>query len=453
VDERAASDATPTTPAQPSERQRLFTRLGRSLRSGGMVRGTVVLGGGTAIAQLFTVVAAPFITRLYSPFELGQFGLVVAFLNIVAATLTLRLEMAIVSCPTREEAARVALLAMLIVPFSTVGATAVLFALTVVPVGPYAEIPVAWTLLVPVPLAAIGVVSVLRYWVVRKEDFVPLSQLAVIQSAARGISVIGLGFLQAGALGLFIGDLLGRIAGTTRLLMRELPGILASAGRPAWAGSRTLLSRYWKFPVLSLPSSFVNTLAGALALPLIGHYYGLEAAGYYALVQTVFALPMTVVARSVADVFHGSVATLARDAPDRVASLFLRTAGALGGIGIPIGAMAIVLGPALFPLVFGDQWRTAGYVAAALAPRMVGHMIVSPLSRIVFVYEGQEAKLIFDGALLTLTIAALTGSKLLGLTFLAALAILALADLIAYGLYAGILWRLIRRSTPVEAAL
>jgi O-antigen/teichoic acid export membrane protein len=319
-----------------------------------------------------------------------------------------------------------------------------------VPVGPYAQIPVTWTLLVPIPLAAIGLVSVLRYWVVRRQDYVPLSQIGIIQSAARGVGQVSLGFLQFGALGLLLGDLLGRIAGTTRLLIREVPDIMSSARRPAWRGARSLLMSYWKFPAFSLPSSFIDTLAGVLPLPLIGQFYGLEAAGYYALVQTVFALPFTVVARSVADVFHGRVATLARDAPGQVASLFLRTAGALAGIGLAIGLAVFVLAPALFPFVFGQQWQTAGYVAAVLAPRMVVQLIVSPLSRIVFVYQGQEAKLLFDVAVLTLTIAGLAGAKLLGLPFLAALAILAGTDLVAYGLYCGILWNLIRRSTAGE---
>jgi O-antigen/teichoic acid export membrane protein len=263
-----------------------------------------------------------------------------------------------------------------------------------------------------------------------------------------------MGFLHGGAFGLVLGDLLGRVAGITRLLLRELPDILASAGRPYWRGLgalRALFGRHWKFPIFSLPSSFINTLAGSFALPLVGQFYGLQAGGYYILVQTVFAVPLGIVAGSVADVFHGRVAALARDEPERVASLFLRTAAALGVIGISIGVATIFLGPTAFPIVFGEQWRTAGSVAAVLAPRMVVQMVVSPLSRVIFVYEGQEAKLIFDIALLILTIASLTGANLVGLPFLAALFMLALANLVAYGLYAVILWRLIRRSTRVEA--
>lgn len=417
-----------------------------------MARGTMVLGGGAAAAGVLTALTAPAITRLYSPDQLGQFGLVVGFLNIAAVTLTLRLEMAIVSAPSEEEAGRVALLGMLILPFSTVLATAVLVILIVLPVGPYGALPAAWILLVPIPVAAIGLMGVLRYWVVRRQDYVPLSQLAILQSAARGGSQIGLGFLQIGALGLLLGDLVGRIAGVTRLMALEFPAIVASAGQPAWRGARTLLARYWKFPAFSLPSSFVDTLAGTLALPIISQFYGLEAAGYFVLVETVFSLPMIVVGRSVADVFHGRAAAMARNAPERVAPLFLRTAGTLGVIAIPVGAAALFLAPAAFPLVFGAEWQTAGYVAAALAPRMVVQLIVSPLSRLVFVYEGQEAKLIFDVAVLTLTVTSLTGAHLLGLPFLTALVLLALADLVAYTLYAGILWRLIRRSADVESA-
>lgn len=437
---------------EPSGRRRKRLSLLSRFGADSMVRGTVVLGGGAALAQLLGVAVAPIVTRVYGPSEFGQVGLVVAFINIAAVTLSLRLEMAIVSSPSREEAARVALLALLILPLTTLAATVAFFVLIVLPVGPYANVPVAWTLLLPIPLAAIGLVSVVRYWVVRRQDYVPLSQIAVIQSVVRGAGQVGLGILHFGALGLFLGDLLGRIAGTTRLSIRELPDIVAAAGRPAWYGARSLLLRYWKFPAFSLPSSFIDTLAAVLPLPLIGLFYGLEAAGYYSLVQTVFALPSTLVARSVADVFHGRVAALARDAPGRVAWLFLRTAGALGAIAIPIGVAVFVLGPALFPLVFGEQWQTAGHVAAVLAPRMVVQMIVSPLSRIVFVYQGQEAKLIFDIVVLTLTIAGLTVANLLGLPFVEAMAVLAGTALIAYGVYGGILWHLIRRSTGGDGA-
>ena len=419
---------------------------------GGMARGAVVLGSGTAVAGVLTTLTAPAITRLYDPSELGQYGLLAAFVNIAAVTLTFRLEMAIVSCPSREEAARVALLAMLIVPVMTVLSTTVLLAFIILPIGPYAELPAPWAFLVPIPLGAIGLVSVLRYWVVRREDYVPLSQLAVIQSGVRGIGQAGLGLLQVGALGLFLGDVLGRAAGITRLLFRELPDIAKSAGWPTWRSARAMLARYRHYPALSLPSSFVNTLAGALALPLIGQFYGLDAAGYYLLVQTLFAGPVAVVGLSVADVFHGRVAALARDAPERVASVFLRTAGTLSAIAIPVGAATFLLAPLLFPLIFGSEWQPAGYAAAALAPRMVVHMMVSPLSRIVYVYNGQGSKLIFDVALLSLSVASLTGAKLLNLPLVPALSLFALADVVAYAIYAGILWNLVRRSTRAEGS-
>ena len=432
----------PPTRGLPALR-RLFGR-------GTMARGAAVLGGGTVAAQLVTAITAPAITRLYGPDQFGQFGLVAGFLNIAAVTLTLRLEMAIVSSPSENEAAQVALLGMLILPFSTILATLVLVLLIAVPVGPYGMLPVGWAVLIPIPLGAVGLLEVLRYWVIRRQDYVPLSQLAIIQGAARSGGQVTLGMLQLGATGLLLGDLIGRLAGVARLMVREFPTIVASAGQPAWRGARALLGRYRKFPTFSLPSSFVDTLAGMLALPLVGAFYGLEAAGHYVLVVTVFALPMTVVGRSVADVFHGRAAALARDAPERVAPLFLRTAAILAAIALPVGAASLILAPAIFPIVFGEEWRTAGYVAAALSPRMVVQLIVSPLSRIVFVYQGQEAKLLFDFAVLALTIGSLTGAHLLGLSFLTALVLLAVTDLVAYGLYAGILWRLIRRSTGAE---
>lgn len=422
-----------------------WATLVRRITRRGMVRGTVVLAGGTAAAQLFTVAAAPFITRLYDPAQVGQFGLVLTFISVAAVILSLRLEMAIVSCPTDHEAARLARLAILLVPLSTLASTAVFLALVTLPIGPYGEIPAWWTLLIPVPLIAFGLIGVLRYWVVRRQEYGPLSQLTIAQSGVRAVVQVALGALQSGGIGLFVGDLVGRSVGVIRLALTELPAITASASGTRALDGRDLLSKYWRFPLISVPSSFVNVLAGAVSIPLIGQLYGLEATGYYVLVQTVFAVPATVVATSVADVFHGRLGELRHAAPAQASQLFLRTAGVLAMIAGSIAVLIAVAAPGLFPVVFGARWDTAGIMAAVLALRMFVQMVVSPLSRAVYVYQGQAIKLIFDVLVLASTVGALTIAKLQGFSLIGAVATLAVTHAAVYAFYGLLMWNLVRK--------
>jgi O-antigen/teichoic acid export membrane protein len=409
-----------------------------------MVRGTIVLAGGTAAAQLFSAIAAPFITRLYDPAEVGQFGLVLTFVNIAAVALSLRIEMAIVSCPTEREAARLARLALLLVPLTTFASTVVFFVMVLVPVGAYGQIPAWWTLLIPMPLGAVGLLGILRYWVVRRQEYGPLSQLNLAQSGVRAVSQVALGALQAGGAGLVVGDLIGRSVGVIRLAAVELPAIWASAARTRVSDARSLLRTYWRFPVISVPSSFIDVLAGSLPIPLIGQLYGLEAAGNYVIVVAVLAAPASVVAMSVADVFHGRLGELRHTAPAQARSLFLRTTGALVVIAGAIALLIAVAAPLVFPFVFGAGWETAGPMAAALALRMFAQLVVSPLSRVVYVYEGQTAKLLFDVLLLVGTTGALTIAKLQGFSVVAAVATLAVTDALVYGVYWLVMWNLVR---------
>lgn len=429
----------------------LTRRLQRVLRSGGVGRHAMVLAGGATVAQLLAAAAFPLLTRLYGPPELGQFGLVMAFLHLAAVGLTLRLEMAVVSAPSDPEAARVASAAIVIVPIAATASAAIFFLLIVASIGRYGELAPAWALLVPIPLIAMGLLAVLRSWMVRRQAFAPLSQIAMIQSGVRAGTQVTMGFLGVGSLGLVLGDLIGRAAGVSRLALRELPAIAAAGGGISGGGALDVLRRYWKYPVYSLPSSFLNALPHALVVPIVGQFYGIGLAGQYVLVGTVFAVPLAIVGASVADAFHGRIAELARVSPAAAMGFFVRTVGALALAGIVMGTAVFLGAPTVFPWLFGDEWQTAGYVAAVTAPRMVMHLIVSPVSRVIYVYGGQEAKLLFDSLLLIAIVGSLLTGYLLHLSFIAALAVLTAADVFTYAVYGGILWRLVHRSSPQPA--
>lgn len=408
----------------------------------------MVLAGGATVAQLLAAAASPLLTRLYRPPELGEFGLVLAFLNLAAVGLTLRLEMAVVSAPSEREAGRVASAAILIVPITATASAAIFFALVAVSVGGYGELTPAWALLVPIPLVAMGFLAVLRSWMVRRQAFAPLSHIAVIQSGVRAGTQLTMGLLGAGSVGLVFGDLIGRAAGVSRLALRELPAIAAAAGGISGRRAADVVRRYWKYPVYSLPSSLLNALPHAMVVPFIGQFYGIGLAGQYVLAGTVFAVPLTIVGASVADAFHGRIAELARVAPAAAKGFFVRTVGALALVGIVIGTTLFLAAPTVFPWLFGDEWQTAGYVAAVTAPRMVMHLIVSPVSRVIYVYGGQEAKLLFDSLLLIAIVGSLLTAYLLHMSFITALAVLTAADVFTYVVYGGILWWLVHRSSP-----
>jgi len=75
--------------------QRTKTALRALLPKNAFARGVSVLVGGTAGAQVLTVLAAPLLTRLYSPEDFGLLAVSASLLALIGVISSLRYELAI----------------------------------------------------------------------------------------------------------------------------------------------------------------------------------------------------------------------------------------------------------------------------------------------------------------------------------------------------------------------
>jgi len=359
-------------------------------------RNAAILSIGTAAAQGFSVVAAPLLTRVYPAPAIGQLALFTSFISVASVGISLKYELGIVSAANDSEAAQLAYASVLLsLPVSILSSGVLYLAIRFSWLG-FGAVPTYATLLMVATLFLTGVFTAFRYWAIRQGRFGLISKTTIGQHAARALSQVGLGFIGVGVSGLMVGELIGRATGVAQIV------------REAWHKIRSLLvdvsirdllrtlNSNRKLMVYSLPSSFIDTLVANLPIPLVVNVYGLEAGGYYALVQKVLAVPLGLIATSVADTFHSSLAICARDDPNHMLTLFKRTSLWLFGIGLIPALIIAIFGRLLFAVIFGNQWAIAGTLAALSTPWFITQFIVSPLSRLVFVLRGQEAKLIYD---------------------------------------------------------
>ncbi|MFP5343040.1 MAG: lipopolysaccharide biosynthesis protein [Candidatus Limnocylindria bacterium] len=395
---------------------------------------------------------SPFLTRLYSPVEIGQLGLFLAFVQVATVATSLRYEQAVVIPARTADAARLVGLAIGLVPMVSLISAALLAALILLDVGGYGTLPLVAAPLAGLGLAGFGILTVLRYWLIRSDAYRMISQVQVVQSAGRAIAQVGFGLLSGGVLGLLVGDILGRLLG--------LSGAIRSAGAAAMAARRlpglstaAMARAYWRFPALGVPSSLLNAAAASLPVPLVAASYDLTMAGYLALVQRVLGLPLSVIGASVGDATLARVAEHARSDPRAALPLFRRLAIALFLVGLPIAIGLAVLGPWAFGIVFGPAWGTAGVVAAHMAPWLVSALIVSPLSRVAVVYQAQRTKLVYDVLALAAVVVSIAGGAAAGLDALEAIRLLAVLQTAAYAVYLLVLYRVVSRhaAAPIPA--
>lgn len=368
-----------------------------------------VLGGALG-AQALPLLAAPLITRMCTPAQLGAFSVWMGIVAVAAIGATLRLEAAMILDHDSEQQATC---------FSVVAWSASVTALLLTGAAVLARLlgvpmlaGLSWPALLTLGAGAwlTACMQTTLAYATSHKAFGRAAQARIWGAGSIALLQVGLLYAGVGALALLAGQLLGMLAGlaaATLLLRPPLP-------RTGWlpdTRQRDYLRRHQKFWRFSLPSNLLNVLVGQLPLFMIGARHGALAAGLYALTQRVLSAPIALLASSVLEVFkRQSVHEFQERGNCREA--YRHTFKTLALLGLGPSLLLLFFSPQLFAWAFGPSWRAAGELAQILAPLYFLNFIASPLSYVFFVAGKQKIDLAWQIGLfaMTLTVFLLPGS-------------------------------------------
>ena len=339
------------------------------------------------MAQLVNLAAAPALTRLYSPEDMGLFGLFLSFVGIASVASALRYEVAIVAAPSDEEAAALAKACLYLVILTSAAGAMVFEAFRRFDILKFGALPPYSSGLVAAALLGIGWGTVLRFWAVRQRCFRIVGRSTVYQGVLRPAAQITLAPLGAG--GLLFGEAIGRCLGLNAY--RSIIRPLTSAHPPA-----PVLTAYSRYPLVQLPSSLLNAVPMMLMVPMFTALYGTGVAGQIALAQRIAAVPMALVGAAIADVFYSHAAHIAQTTPERLRPFLLRSMLRFLFLISPVGILLFLAAPRLALVVFGEEWTMTGDMLSIMAPLLVIQFSVSCASRAIFLSTRQWLKLLFD---------------------------------------------------------
>jgi O-antigen/teichoic acid export membrane protein len=403
-----------------------------------MWRDVARLSTGTAVGQALVVASTPLLTRIYPPEAFGKFGLFLSFASVAMVFVGLRYDLAIASASGDAESDELLATALLAsVPTSVLAATCLWLMIAGDVLG-LAALPVISVPVIGGLLLATGAVMALRYWNVRAFRFRVVATASALQGFGRAIVPLAFAAAGPGWWGLLAGDAAGRLLGAASLARGAATRLRGTSAAAIAAAAR----RYWRYPAVIMPSSGLDAIAVALPLPLVSTLFGVGAAGQFALVQRVAAVPASLIAASFADAIHAEGSRIRETDQSQLRTLALQSARRLGLLGAAIYVPMLILAPSAFPLLFGHEWREAGVLAAILTPFLWLTLIVSPLSRLILVTGRTGLKLLADLVCLVLPSSALLVGRDLGFTW--AVATFSLASTLAYLFYLGIIWLAIR---------
>jgi O-antigen/teichoic acid export membrane protein len=353
---------------------------------------------GAVAGQAILAGCSPLLTRLYSPTEIGAYGLCLSLSLILAPLTSLRIEYAIPIARRDVEARAVLFTAMFCNVTFLIVATLLLSAIV-----PFVKLTSRIQSFVDVryyvlfSTCFLSIFESFRFYCVRNREYALVGKMLVARSIWQAGIQLGAPYAGLGGQGMLVGYVVGQFLGTRRLLK----ALLSSAkGTEHRFFSRRYISRVvWRhrrFPFMMMPSNLINSIGFYMPNVLVTYYYGIEAGGFYTLAQRLLGVPMTLIGRSIGDVFLGEFSRLTRVDKRAAWRLFITMLVRL----IAIGAFCMILLFAVQPewcvAIFGTKWGNVAHILKILSACYVGQLIVAPLAQSMIVLHRQRTLLIWD---------------------------------------------------------
>ena len=352
-------------------------------------RNVLTLMSGTVIAQAIPVVVSPILTRLFGPTDFGVLALFLSIGAILVVVATGRYELAILLPRREREAFDLVLVAIgLALIFCALAFLTILLFQAQILAGGATSLG-SWLYLIPLSVLMTAWYQSLSYWSNRKKSYKQLVNSRIAQTGTTSGAQVALGAANAAASGLILGYLAGQFVANAALLRTALKDAARYLNRRSFQRALVQARRYRKFPAYMVPGHLSNVVSGQMPVLLLTVLFGPAVAGFYALAERVLVVPSTIIGSAIGDVYREQAAR-AYSTSGSCRELYVRTVKKLAMIGAPPCLLLMVIGPGLFSVVFGDNWRQSGEISALLAGMVFFQIVSSPLSQTVLLAGMQK---------------------------------------------------------------
>ncbi|WGS29839.1 oligosaccharide flippase family protein [Bradyrhizobium sp. ISRA464] len=327
------------------------------------------IAGGSAAGQLIVLAATPLLSRIYSPAQFGEYAVFLAVCNVFVAVACLRYDAAL-NASADNQIIRIFVVACLAAAITA----ALVLAFVCSRWGERLFRQAVGTHLSPYWIAAAalicGIYQATSTLTIRRGQFGWSSVLRAGQPTTFSVAAITL------PIGLIGSCLLGFLTALP-LAAKFIAGLRSTDVREvaseAW--------RFREFPLMSLPTSILDTVSLAIPIWFISSQYSSMDAGNFAQAQRLLAAPVMLFALAVGQVFMKRAGDVVR-AGQSARGFQRRVVISLAGATCVLVAFVALFGSPVLSLLLGNHWRTdTAFLLLVFAPVAV-RSCVSPVTGI-----------------------------------------------------------------------
>ncbi len=353
------------------------------------IQNVATMMAGNASAQAIAFLAAPIVTRLYSPTNFGIMTFIWSLTGLFAVGANLGYHEAVILPADNKKGKNLFLVSILsaVVASLVVALIIATFSDTIASKSKMANIDhFLW--FVPVGILLVGCNESFISFHTRYKHFRLISISTMVIAVTTALTKIVPALLSdANALWLNVGNIAGPFFAV---------GLLFWMGRSLWkeglfrswstSKMREVAVEYIKFPLYQLPTLLLNSLSQSLPVFLFAAYFSPEVVGFYGLANKVLRQPIYLIGDSLKKIFLQKSAETEHTKGSHFNNL-KRTILALAGIGIIPFTLLTLYGKDLFIIIFGLEWKDAGIYAQLLSPWLFTMFLNPPVNQIYLVKQ------------------------------------------------------------------
>ncbi len=403
------------------------------------LQNTILLIGGTTIAQILPFVFSPVISRLFTAEDFSVYGVFISIYAIMASVLNLRYDMAIMLPNETDKAKHLVLLCLLNSFFFTIFFSILIFFAGdyIVDVLNLQQIR-KWLFLLPISALFLSVNNTLINWYNRNKAYKTISINRISRNSILTASNIGFGLAKTGNFGLIISQFISDGVATIYYLWMYFYKVMNQKISINIKAIKAVAKEFKDFPLFTLPTTFVDTVSLQIPILLITSFFTSGLSGSYFFAYRILAIPIALVGSAYAQTFFQRFVSFLQSNNTMGARKFLYQSWIiLFSLIIVPAIVTILFGQPIFTFIFGAEWSESGKIASILIFYIMFSFISSPTSSTYIALRMQKYSLIFGIVVLTYRFSAYYIGYLFG-DFYLALTILIICEIIEIIIYNGI---------------
>lgn len=338
-----------------------LARLARQYKSIGLITLSLLVGA------IMTFIALPFLTRLYSVNDFGQYGVALAFVSVLSTVANLRLDQALLVAKPEHQKSLIFESSFFSLLFSILSAV-------VIGLIYDAEMAVAIALGV---FANTLIQSVYNYKFAHEAEW-----FCAGLNIFRSLIVVAVQLSLPLMLNI---NLLNSYSVSSLAMIMVL--LIYVLNQRLYQVSWNAFKNYKDFIFSNTPHALLNSFSHNLPYYVVAHFVGFQAVGFYSIVERTLRVPINLMSQTIRQFF------IRKFYQQDSATEALKSSVFLSLVSLPFFAIFFVLPESFYLMIFGQAWQgiatyfqilALGYWAVFCNPPSSAYLIAKRQSHILF---------------------------------------------------------------------